>query len=159
MRSPDAPNPVPPIRWRCHHSLEGLSLEDAPPALPLWAVGATLTGFYLHGIAYRIETHHDLGFTWVWVRMDQSSPPRILLDDLLNGADVIESTGSSSDAFSSSNSVHPDWFERGTQPTLEAAVAALGSAVAAQHPNSEFAAWWSEFMQSVSKPGDDDVTL
>lgn len=141
--------PAVPFLWRGEATPEKTKRKKKKyPPVPLDAAGLILSSLYAHGIPFRIETNHDVGFTWVWVKHEPTRMPRLLMDELLNGGRVLEQSHEAARSTDAGQFLVSDWYHRGVETTLEGAASALASTVASEIPISEFADWWVNFLST-----------
>lgn len=105
-------------------------------------VGEVLAAIYRSEINIRLEWVWDGGFTWVLVKSTPERYPRVWNDDTLDGAETLIQSDAGARAADAGQFLHADWWARGSEPTIEAAVTCLADAVTEHYPDSRFARLW-----------------
>jgi hypothetical protein len=121
-------------------------MADAIKPIPVMApdeVGHVLAKLPVH---FRLEAGLEDDYVWVLVEHDQSTSPRVFMDDMLEGVHVYWQSDDGARALDRGQFLRKDWSARGCEDTLERAVAALAAAAAARYPDDAFAEWWVDFV-------------
>lgn len=106
------------------------------------SVGEVLAAIYASEIPIRLEWVWDGGFTWVLVGGDTTHYPRVWNDDALDGWETIIQSDEGARASDAGQFLQRDWLDRGSEHTVQDAVARLADAILEHLPSSAFANRW-----------------
>lgn len=106
------------------------------------SVGAVLTAIYDSEIPIRLEWVWDGGFTWALIGGTRDCFPRVWNDDMLDGGGTIMQSDAGARAADAGQYLQKDWLARGSEETVQAAVARLSDAIVEHLPSSAFASRW-----------------
>ena len=107
------------------------------------SVGEVLAAIYASEIPIRLEWIWDGGFTWSLIGGgDRECYPRVWNDDSLDGAETSMQSDVGARAADAGQFLRKDWLARGSEETIQAAVARLGDAILEHLPSSAFANQW-----------------
>lgn len=107
------------------------------------SVGEVLAAIYDSEIPIRLEWVWDGGFTWSLINdCDSERYPRVWNDDTLDGAETSMQNDVGARAADAGQFLRKDWLARGSEETVQAAVARLGDAILEHKPTSAFANQW-----------------
>lgn len=106
------------------------------------SVGEVLAAIYDSEIPIRLEWVWDGGFTWALITGSAEYYPRVWNDDSLDGATTAMQSDVGARAADAGQFLRKDWLARGSEETVQAAVARLGDAILKHLPASAFANQW-----------------